>query len=115
MKLVKENSDDKTSAAKDGDFGTLHSSDKLPDAIRTAVFALKPGEVSQPVKQPNGFYLFRAEEVSAQPLAEVHEAVLNDLKQVQFKKWMDEVNHDLNFKITNQAFFSEGGAAPAGK
>jgi peptidyl-prolyl cis-trans isomerase C len=115
VKLVKENSDDKTSAAKDGDFGTLHSSDKLPDAIRTAVFALKPGEVSQPVKQPNGFYLFRAEEVSAQPLAEVHEAVLNDLKQVQFKKWMDEVNHDLNFKITNQAFFSEGGAAPAGK
>jgi len=115
VKLVKENSEDKTSAAKDGDFGTLRSSDKLPEAIRAAIFALKPGEVSEPVKQPNGFYLFRAEEVSAQPLAEVHDSVLNDLKQVQFKKWMDEVTHDLNFKIANEAFFSEGGAAPAGK
>ncbi|MGA3044305.1 MAG: peptidylprolyl isomerase, partial [Bryobacteraceae bacterium] len=68
VKLVKENSGDPISAAKDGDFGTLRSTDNLPDAIRTAVFALKTGEVSQPVKQPNGFYLFRADEVAAQPL-----------------------------------------------
>ena len=54
----------------------MHSTDNLPDAIRTAIFALKAGEVSAPVKQPNGFYLFRAEEVSAQPLAEVQEEVL---------------------------------------
>ena len=75
VKLVKENSEDQTSAAKDGDFGTLRSTDKLPDAIRTAIFALKAGEVSEPVRQPNGFYLFRAEEVTTQPYAEVQEAI----------------------------------------
>jgi peptidyl-prolyl cis-trans isomerase C len=116
VKLVKDNSGDPTSAAKDGDFGTLRSTDNLPDAIRTAVFALKAGEVSEPVKQPNGFYLFRAEEVAAQPFAEVQEEILNELKQGHFKQWMDEVNRGLNLKIQNEAFFTEGGGtAAAGK
>ena len=115
VKLVKENSEDPTSAAKDGDFGILRSSDNLPDAIRTAIFALKAGEVSQPVKQPNGFYLFRAEEVTSQPLAEVHETVLNELKQAHFKQWMDEVGRSLNLKVANEAYFTEGGAAGASK
>lgn len=115
VKLVKENSEDQTSAAKNGDFGTMHSTDNLPDAIRTAIFALKAGEVSVPVKQPNGFYLFRAEEVSAQPLAEVQEEVLNEVKQAHFKQWMDEVSRSLNLKIQNEAFFGEGGASTASK
>jgi peptidyl-prolyl cis-trans isomerase C len=115
VKLVKENSEDATSVAKDGDFGTLRSSDNLPDAIRTAVFALKQGEVSEPVKQPNGFYLFRAEEVTAQPYAEVQEQILNQLKEAHFKKWMDDLGVSLNLKIENQAFFVEGGPAPTAK
>lgn len=113
VKLVKESSEDPTSAAKDGDFGTLHSTDNLPDAIRAAIFALKAGEVSEPVKQPNGFYLFRAEEVTAQPFAEVQDQVLSELRQGHFKQWMDEVNRGLNFKIQNEGYFSEGaGTAP---
>ena len=116
VKLVKDNSEDPTSAAKDGDFGTLRSTDNLPDAIRTAIFALKAGEVSEPVKQPNGFYLFRAEEVIAQALAEVQEEVLNELKQAHFKQWMDEGPRGLNLKIRNEGFFTEGGGATsAGK
>ncbi len=112
VKLVKDNSDDPTSAAKDGDFGTIRSTDNLPDPIRAAIFALKPGELSQPVKQPNGFYLFRAEEVSPEPLAEVQDQVVNELRQAHFKTWMDDVNRGLNFKIQNDAFFAETSAAP---
>jgi len=115
VKLVKENSEDATSAAKDGDFGTMRSSDNLPEAIRTAVFALKAGEVSEPVKQPNGFYLFRAEEVGPQPYAEVQEQILNQLREAHFKKWMDDLSAGLNLKVENPAFFTEGGPAPTGK
>jgi peptidyl-prolyl cis-trans isomerase C len=108
VKLVKENSEDPTSAAKDGDFGTMHSTDNLPDAIRTAIFALKAGEVSQPVKQPNGFYLFRAETVAVQPLSAVEETVANEVKQAHFKQWMDEVNRSLNLKIEDEAYLTDG-------
>jgi len=61
VKLVKENSQDETSRAKDGDFATLHVGDNIPDAIKAAVFALKQGETSDPVRQARGFYIFRAE------------------------------------------------------
>ena len=118
VKLVKENSEDQTSAAKDGDFGTMRSTDNLPDAIRTAIFALKAGEVSQPVKQPNGFYLFRADDVTAQPLAEVHDEIVNELQQAHFNAWMDQISRGLNLKMQNESFFTGGGgggAAPAGK
>jgi len=115
VKLVKENSEDQISAAKDGDFGTLRSTDKLPEAIRAAIFSLKAGEVSEPVKQPNGFYLFRAEEVGAQPYAEVQETILNELKQARFRQWMEETSRSLNLKIENETFFNEGGAAALGK
>src|SRR5262249_26844577 len=56
-KLARENSEDKTSAAKDGEFGIMKRSSSYPEPVKAAVFALKQGEVSQPVKQPNGFYL----------------------------------------------------------
>ena len=112
VKAVKENSEDQTSAAKNGDFGTIRRTDNLPEAIRFAIFALKAGEVSAPVKQPNGFYLFRAEEITAQPFAEVQEEIVNELKQARFKQRMDEINSNLKLKIENEGFFAEGAAAP---
>ena len=65
-KLARENSDDPVSAAKDGDFGVIKPDSAYPQPIKTAVFALKQGEISAPIKQPNGFYLIRAEEVDQQ-------------------------------------------------
>lgn len=111
VKLVKENSDDQTSAAKDGDFGVIRRTDNLPDAIRNAIFALKAGEVSEPVKQPNGFYLFRAEEISAQPYSEVQAEILKELKQVRFNTWMEETKRGLNIKMEEAAFASRPTAA----
>jgi parvulin-like peptidyl-prolyl isomerase len=114
-KLAREHSEDATSAQKDGDFGTIRRSDSLPDAIREAIFALKPGEISEPVRQPNGFYLFRVDHLEARPLAEVQNEIFNELKQLRFKQWMDETQRSLNVKYENEAFFSQAPAAPAGK
>ncbi|HVN04221.1 MAG TPA: peptidylprolyl isomerase [Bryobacteraceae bacterium] len=111
VKMVKENSQDQVSVAKDGDFGTIRRSDNLPDAIRSAIFSLKAGEVSEPVRQPNGFYLFRAEEISAQPYAEVQDEILKDLQQARFHQWMEETIQNLHFKIQDEGYFAQGGAA----
>lgn len=111
VKMVKENSQDEISAAKDGDFGTIRRTDNLPEGIRAAIFSLKTGEVSEPVKQPNGFYLFRAQEISAQPYSEVQEEIIKELKQARFKQWMDEAVSSLNFKIQNEDFVGPGSAS----
>ncbi len=114
VKLVKENSDDETSREKDGEFATLRSSDNIPDAFRTAVFALKKGDVSEPLKQPNGFYLLRAEEVTVRPLSEVRDDIYNDLKTIRSDQWLRGMDRDAKVQIVNPAFLSTTPApAPA--
>ena len=110
VKLVKENSDDETSKAKDGDFATLRRNDNIPDAIRSAVFALKQGEVTEPVRQPNGFYLLRADEVRYRPLSQVRDEIFTELKQKHYSQWLDQTNKDTKVEFTSPAFL---GDAPA--
>lgn len=102
VKLVRENSEDATSKAKEGDFGTLSRADNLPESIRSVVFNLKAGEVSEPVRQPNGFYIFRAEAVSAKPYAEVREQIFNELKNAKLKAWMDSTTKSLDIKFEEE-------------
>jgi peptidyl-prolyl cis-trans isomerase C len=113
VKLVKENSDDETSKAKDGDFATLRRNDNIPDAIREAVFALKQGEVTEPVRQPNGFYLLRADEVHYRPLSQVRDEIFTELKQRHYGQWLDQTNKGIKVEFTNPAFLNDATAPPA--
>src|SRR5271157_3685879 len=113
VKLVQENSDDETSKAKDGEFATLRRNDNIPDAIRTAVFSLKQGEVTEPVRQPNGFYLLRADEVRYRPLSQVRDEIFTELKQRHYGQWLDQTNKDTKVEITSPAFVGEAAPPPA--
>jgi peptidyl-prolyl cis-trans isomerase C len=103
VKLVKENSEDETSREKNGDFATMHFGDNIPDAFRAALFALKQGETTEPLKQPNGYYLLRAEEVSYRQLSEVRDDIYNELKQKRFGDWMGKLNKETTVEA-NPAF-----------
>ena len=105
VKMVKEYSEDETSRNKDGDLETFRMSDELPDAIRAAVFKLKKGEVSEPVRQPNGFYLFRAEEVSVRTYQQVQTEIYDLVRQNNIKKWIDRMDKSIEYKVENPAFF----------
>ena len=111
---MKENSDDETSREKDGDFATLRSSDNIPDAFRAAVFALKKGEVTQPLKQPNGFYLLRAEEVTVRPLSEVRDEIYNELRNTRSDQWLRGQDREAKVEIVEPSFIT-GAPAPAKK
>jgi parvulin-like peptidyl-prolyl isomerase len=106
-KLARAESDDQTSREKDGDFATLRANDTIPDAIKAAVFALKQGETSAPVKQPNGFYIFRAEEVTYRPLSQVRDEIYAEIKDRRSKEWMDQANKDSKVQFNNPAFLGQ--------
>jgi parvulin-like peptidyl-prolyl isomerase len=103
VRLVRENSADADSRAKDGDFGVIRLNDSN-DAVRLAVFALKQGEVSDPVRQQNGFYIFRAEEITYRPLSEVRNDVFGELQAEQYRVWADRISADSRVKNVNPAF-----------
>ncbi|HOL73334.1 MAG TPA: peptidylprolyl isomerase [Bryobacteraceae bacterium] len=98
VKLAKEHSGDPVSAAKDGDFGTIRKSDQIPEAVKTAVFGAKVGEVVGPVRQPSGFYLFRIEESGAPPFEQVRNNVANELRHLRFQEWLNSVQKSVEIK-----------------
>jgi peptidyl-prolyl cis-trans isomerase C len=104
--LAKANSDDKASAEKDGDFGTIKPSSAYPDPIKKAVFSLKVGEVSEPVEQPGGFYLIRVDELSTQPFADVAMQINDELRQDLKDKWMKGIQQQFPVKVENPAYFT---------
>ena len=114
-KLVAENSDDVASKAKGGDFGTIRRSDQIPDELKTAIFALKTGEVSEPVKQPNGFYIFKVSEYTAQPFDEVKSILSSQTRDQKFQEWLKVTQETADAKVVDQTFFGKGapGAPPA--
>ena len=97
---AKKVSDDKESAEKGGEFGVIRKSDALDDAIKNAVFALKPGQISPPVKQANGFYLFRLDQYTVQPLEEVREKLYEEIRQARFNEWFQETQKKYQVEIT---------------
>jgi peptidyl-prolyl cis-trans isomerase C len=98
VKLVKENSGDPVSVAKEGDFGTIKKSDQIPAGIKTAIFGAKAGDVTEPVRQPNGYYLFRIEESGPLPFDKVRDNVANDLKNSRFQEWLNSVQKSVDIK-----------------
>jgi peptidyl-prolyl cis-trans isomerase C len=106
VKLVRDNSADDASRAKDGDFGVVRLSDSN-DAVRLAVFALKQGEVSDPVRQQNGFYIFRAEEIGYRPLSEIRGDIFAELQAEGHKAWLDGINEKSKVRSVNPAFLSD--------
>jgi len=105
-KLARENSDDSASAAKDGDFGVLKMDSSYPQPIKTAVFALKQGEVSAPIKQPNGFYLIRAEEISQRSFNDSVVQLMQAVKQAKYQDWLKAMQAQYSVKIENPDYFT---------
>ncbi len=113
LKLVAANSDDATSREKNGDFATLQATDKIPDAIRTAVFALKQGEITDAVEQPNGFYILRADEIQYRPIADVSQEITETLRQEHFRQWMDQTRDAAKVKFPHPEYLKDAPAGPA--
>ncbi len=105
VELVKQHSDDETSRAADGDFGAIHRNERIPRHILDAVFSLEEGEVSPPVRQPNGFYLFRAEEVRTKSLDEVRQELNRQAKNEKFNEWFETVRASIDVTFENEEYF----------
>jgi len=114
VKMVKDHSDDADSVARDGDFGQpISLSDKsIPAEISKAIFALKPGQFSDPVRQATGFYLFRLEELITQPFDQVRDDIFTEIQDARFREWMVKIQSGIEVKIENDEFFK---SAAAGK
>ena len=107
VKLVKEHSEDPGSVAQNGDVGTgvRSTTAHIPEPMRKAVLALQPGQVSDPVRHENGYYVFRAESADVLPYEKVREEIYKELKTAGFRKWQQKTQAESSFKVTNEELF----------
>ena len=96
--MVKKYSKDEASAARNGDFATLKKTDNIPAEVKAVVFQLKAGEIGGPVRQPNGFYIFRAESVTEPEYLGVAARINTRLHDEKFRKKMDAMRDEIQIK-----------------
>jgi len=103
VKLVKENSADTRSAEKGGDLGrVLKSNPDLPPDVKKAIFVAKPGETTDPIRLPNGFWICRVEEFSTQPFEQVKGAIESELRSAQQDPWVKALQKSIDIKMEQE-------------
>ena len=111
VKLVAQYSEDAASKAAGGDFGLVKAVGEYPAELKTAVFALKPGEISEPIRQPTAYYIVRLEEKGSQPVDEVREKIIQTIRNDHMNQWMKDMNASYQAVIKDPEFFKT--SAPA--
>jgi parvulin-like peptidyl-prolyl isomerase len=96
--MVKQHSKDEASVKRDGDFAKLKKTDNIPPNVKEVVFALKPGQISDPVRQPNGFYIFRLEAMTEPEYAAVAAQINTKVHDEKFRKKMDALRDEIEVK-----------------
>ncbi len=113
--LVKTYSEDEDSKAKGGDFGSVSAISSHPDEVKKAVFALKPGETSEPVRQMNALYIIRVENRSTPPLDKLVPDIINEIRNQHLQAFGAEMGKRFKPTIVKPEFFLPTGPPPAPK
>jgi parvulin-like peptidyl-prolyl isomerase len=106
-KLVEQYSDDSSSKGSGGEFPPIKANSAYPEELKKAIFALKPGDVSDPIRQPTGLYIIRMDEKSVQPLNDVREPIIQDIRQEHLNTWINDLNKRFVPVIQNTQFFAQ--------
>lgn len=110
--LAQQYSDDSESKAKGGDFPPIKPSDTaLPPEMKSSIFALKAGQVSDPVRQAGGFWIFRMGEFVTPTYDEVKDEIYKAIQEARFREWMDNVRKSAQVEFKDQKYLDE--KAPA--
>jgi len=110
VKMVEKYSEDPVSKAAGGDFGVIKIASEYPAELKSAVFALKPGEISAPIRQPTAYYIIRLEDKGLQPLDEVREPIVQILRNDHMNQWMKDIGTEYQAVIKDPDLLKAVGA-----
>lgn len=106
--LVRKYSDDADSKAKGGDFTPIKPSDNaLPAQIRSAIFALKAGEISDPVRQAGGFWVFKLSSYSTPDYDKVKDEIFTAIQGERFRLWMEGIQKSVKVEFKDPAYLDQ--------
>jgi peptidyl-prolyl cis-trans isomerase C len=111
-KIVQEYSDDQDTKPMGGDFGWVKGNSSYPEAFKKAALAIdKPGDLGDPARVESMLYVMRLEEKKVQPLDEVADPIVQDLRNAHFQSWYTSLMKKYEPTVKNVEFFMRPGAA----
>ncbi|MCA9774373.1 MAG: SurA N-terminal domain-containing protein, partial [Myxococcales bacterium] len=116
-KLAEKYSEDPGSKTRGGDLGFFPRGRMVP-AFEEAAFALKVGEISEPIKSDFGFHVIRVEERKpggTTPLAEVHDEIAKAIVRDRADAATRQAAEDFQKKASVGDAFTPPAGAVAGK
>jgi peptidyl-prolyl cis-trans isomerase C len=113
--LVKKYSDDDESKAVNGFYGRLTPASPYPDEMKKAIFALKTGDLSDPVRQPNALYIIHIDDMSFLSIDAARAGILTAIEDDHIKAYGVELNKRFAPVILKPEFFLPTGPAPQAK
>jgi peptidyl-prolyl cis-trans isomerase D len=111
--LAKKESDDKTTAEKGGELGSISKGSANPK-IEAAAFKLEAGGISEPILLDGGYELIKVDEKKPETqteYSEVHDKILQKLQEEKAKKLVATASED----FYEQVYRTENLNAPAQK
>jgi peptidyl-prolyl cis-trans isomerase C len=106
--LAKSESDDAATAIKGGDLGEFKHGQLVPP-FEQAALALKPGDISEPVKTPFGYHIIQVQSHAVKSLADAKSDILAQLKPGVARKEAATLLNQTPFTLDDNFF----GPAPA--
>ncbi|MBZ5537798.1 MAG: peptidyl-prolyl cis-trans isomerase [Acidobacteriia bacterium] len=101
--IAKEESYDQGSATRGGDLGTFHHGQMVPE-FDAAAFALKPGEISQPVKTQFGYHVIKVEERKTRTVEEAKSDIENTLRREKLEQVLEGIKKSEKVELNEQFF-----------
>jgi peptidyl-prolyl cis-trans isomerase C len=118
--IAREESDDTTSGMNGGDLG-FFGHNQMVEPFDKAAFALKPGDLSQPVKTPFGYHVIKVDAKESKTFEEMKPEIEKKLRPDAAQKAMDKLQTDTKV-VYDTTFFGltpppvvPSPAAPVGK
>ena len=114
--IARTDSDNQQSSVRGGDLGQS-AVGNLPPAIKDRVLKMQPGEVSEPIQVPGGYYILKLDSKSRIPFETARPTIVqkqqNDKAQAALKQQMDRYK----IQVQDPNFFnaSSGTSAPASR
>jgi len=109
--IARAESDDSGSKPSGGELGPFHKGQMVP-SFEQAAFAMKPGDISDPVKSQFGYHIIQLQGKDTKSFEETRPEILAKLKPQSAQKAFDELQKNTPFKLDPDFFAAPAPAGP---
>jgi peptidyl-prolyl cis-trans isomerase C len=108
VEMVKQYSKDPVSRDQNGDYGPLKITDDIPQPAKAAIWTTKVGEISNPVRMPNGYYVFKVMGFDAPGLDKVRDELTKRLRTIKSRDWLNSLRMQVRVEILSKSKPKQG-------